>query len=392
MGKKTIKASSFNLQFGKAIKLFEIYCTKCGRPRQSEAEWRCVCGAPFESKQEKRFERKVIQGEERSVWRYRAYLPEIPESDLISLGEGGTPLLQLERKEPNVLVKLEYVNPTGSFKDRGSTVLVSYAVGAAERLGFKKAIEDSSGNAGASIAAYCARAGLQCEIFVPERVQAVKLAQIEAYGAKVRKIAGTRRHLSSVTEAEAKNAFYASHIWNPYFAEGTKTMAYEITEFLNWEAPDVVFCPTSAGSLLIGLYKGFIHLLDSDVIESIPKIVAVQSVQVSPIYHVFKGLSYRPPERLDTVADALISTEPTRKDEMLELLRRWNGDCEVVEDYEILKSIKELARLGFYVEPSSAVAHAAWKRWRRERKIDEETKVVIPLTGTGLKVGDLLQT
>jgi len=282
-------------------------------------------------------------------------------------------------------VKLEYVSPTGSFKDRGSTVLVSYAIGAAERLSVKKAIEDSSGNAGASIAAYCARAGLQCEIFVPERVQAVKLAQIEAYGAKARKIAGTRRALSDATEAEARSAFYASHIWNPYFTEGTKTMAYEIAESLGWKTPDVVFCPTSAGSLLIGLYKGFIHLVESDVIESVPKIVAVQALQVSPIYHEFKGLSYSPPERLDTVADALISTQPTRRDEMLELLRIWNGNCEVVEDYEILESVKELARLGFYVEPSSATAYAAWKRWKRERKIDEATKVVIPLTGTGLK-------
>jgi len=370
---------------GRATELFEIYCTKCGRPRQNESEWRCLCGGAFESRQEKRFDRKLIRGEERSVWRYRTYLPEIPETDLISLGEGGTPLLQLERQEPNVLVKLEYVNPTGSFKDRGSTVLISYAIGLVKRLGFKKAIEDSSGNAGASIAAYCARAGLQCEIFVPERVQAVKLAQIEAYGAKVRKIAGTRRALSDATEAEARSAFYASHIWNPYFTEGTKTMAYEIAESLGWKTPDVVFCPTSAGSLLIGLYKGFIHLVESDVIESVPKIVAVQVLQVSPIYHEFKGLSYSPPERLDTVADALISTQPTRRDEMLELLRRWNGDCEVVEDYEILESVKELARLGFYVEPSSATAYAAWKRWKRERKIDEATKVVIPLTGTGLK-------
>jgi len=386
-----IKASLSNLQLDRTIELFEIYCTKCGRPRQSEAEWRCVCGGPFESKQEKRFNRKLIQGEERSVWRYRAYLPEIPESDLISLGEGGTPLLQLERKEPNVLLKLEYVNPTGSFKDRGSTVLVSYAVGAARRIGSRKAIEDSSGNAGASIAAYCARAGLQCEIFVPERVQAVKLAQIEAYGAKVRKVPGTRRHLSSVTEAEAKGAFYASHIWNPYFTEGTKTMAYEIAESLSWKPPDVVFCPTSAGSLLIGLYKGFIHLVESDAIESMPKIVAVQSLQVSPIYHAFKGLSYSPPERLDIVADALISTEPTRKEEMLELLRRWNGDSEVVQDYEILESVKELARLGFYVEPSSATAYAAWKRWKRESKIDGEMKVVIPSTGTGLKAAELIR-
>jgi len=365
--------------------LFEIYCTRCRKPRQNEAEWKCLCGGPLESKQEKPFDKRLIRKEERSVWRYRTYLPEIPVMDLISLGEGGTPLLGLEREESNVLVKLEYVNPTGSFKDRGSTVLISYAIGVAKRLGFKKAIEDSSGNAGASIAAYCARAGLQCEIFVPERVQAVKLAQIEAYGAKVRKVPGTRRHLSSATEAEAKEAFYASHIWNPYFTEGTKTMAYEIAESLSWKPPDVVFCPTSAGSLLIGLYKGFIHLFESDVIESMPKIVAVQSLQVSPIYHAFKGLSYSPPERLDTVADALISTEPTRKDEMLELLRRWNGDCEVTEDHEILESVKELARLGFYVEPSSATAYAAWKRWKREGKIDKETKVVIPLTGTGLK-------
>jgi len=370
---------------GRTVELFEIYCTKCGRPKQSEAEWRCVCGGPFESKQEKRFDKKLIREEERSIWRYRAYLPDIPETELTSLGEGGTPLLQLGRGETNVLVKLEYVSPTGSFKDRGSTVLVSYAIGAAERLSVKKAIEDSSGNAGASIAAYCARAGLQCEIFVPERVQAVKLAQIEAYGAKARKIAGTRRALSDATEAEARSAFYASHIWNPYFTEGTKTMAYEIAESLGWKTPDVVFCPTSAGSLLIGLYKGFIHLVESDVIESVPKIVAVQALQVSPIYHEFKGLSYSPPERLDTVADALISTQPTRRDEMLELLRRWNGDCEVVEDHEILESVRELARLGFYVEPSSATAYAAWKCWKRERKIDEATKVVIPLTGAGLK-------
>jgi len=372
--------------------LFEIYCIRCGRSRQKEADWRCVCGGPFESKQEERFKKRLIDGEERSIWRYRKYLPEVPKMNLTSLGEGGTPLLQLGREEPNVLVKVEYVNPTGSFKDRGSTVLISYAIGVTERLGFRKAIEDSSGNAGASIAAYCAHAGLQCEIFVPEKVQAVKLAQIEAYGAKVRKVAGTRRHLSGVAEAEAKDAFYASHIWNPFFTEGTKTLAYEIAESLSWKPPDVVFCPTSAGSLLIGLYKGFIHLAESDVIESVPRIVAVQSLQVSPIFHEFKGLSYSPPERLDTVADALISTEPTRKDEMLGLLRRWNGDCEVAEDNEILESVRELARLGFYVEPSSATAHAAWKRWKREGKINRDTKVVIPLTGTGLKAGYRQQT
>ncbi|MFQ5998291.1 MAG: pyridoxal-phosphate dependent enzyme, partial [Candidatus Bathyarchaeia archaeon] len=297
----------------------------------------------------------------------------------VSFGEGGTPLVPL--KEPNAFVKLEYVMPTGSFKDRGTTSLLSVVNPGLRKKNVRTIVEDSSGNAGASIAAYAAHAGLSCEIFAPAKVSEFKASQIRAYGARLHKIGGSREDVTAVTRKAAKRAYYASHVLSPFFSDGIRTLSYEIAEALDWEAPDYVFTPCSAGTLLLGLIQGFTHLRDSGTIERVPKVIAVQAEQVSPVFHKMIGRPYSPPRKLTTIADALISTKPPRLEEMFAQLNTISGECEAVSDKEIIEATVELARRGFFVEPSAAVGFAAWK----SRRLAADRKVVVVLTGSGLK-------
>jgi threonine synthase len=172
---------------------------------------------------------------------------------------------------------------------------------------------------------------------------------------------------------------------HPVFRDGIRSLAYEIAEQLNWKAPESVYLPVSAGTLLLGVIGGFKHLAESGVIDKMPKIVACQTRQVSPLYHHYKGLSYRPPEKIVSIADALVSTNPPLLELMVKGLRGVDGDAVMVEEEEILQSFKELAGMGFYAEPSSAVAYAAYQKQLLEDVAARNEKTVIILTGTGLK-------
>jgi len=309
------------------------------------------------------------------------FFPYIRESEIVTLGEGWTPLVKFL---DNVYFKLESLNPTGSFKDRGSTVLVSAIH---KRIRAKKGYisEDSSGNAGASIAAYAARAGLKAKIYVPANISGVKLNQIMLYGAEVVKVSGSRSRVAEEAQKSEGGKLYVGHILNPLFRDGIRSLAYEIAEQLEWEIPERIYLPVSAGTLLLGVIKGFKHLADSNVIEKMPKIVACQTRQVSPLYHRFKNLSYNPPEKVKSFADALVSTNPPLLDLMVESLRESHGDTVLVEEDEILNSFKELAKLGFLAELSSAVAYAAYRKQLKSGETAKDEETVIVLTGTGLK-------
>jgi threonine synthase len=297
------------------------------------------------------------------------------------LGEGWTPLV---KRSANVHFKLESLNPTGSFKDRGSTVLVSAlhkSIGDAG--GFIS--EDSSGNAGASIAAYAARCGLRARIYVPENVSGPKFNQTQFYGAEVVRVSGERSKVAEEAEKIERKKYYIGHILHPLFRDGIRSLAYEIAEQLGWNAPKRIYLPVSAGTLLLGLISGFKHLVDSEVVDDFPKIVACQSRQVSPLYHHFKGLKYTPPERLTSIADALVSVNPPLLELMIKNLNKVDSDAVVVEEEEIREAFTELAHTGFFVEPSSAVAYAAYKKQLRNKEVQRGDKTVIILTGSGLK-------
>ncbi len=330
------------------------------------------------------FDRRLIISGEHSMWRYRSFLP-IQDEPAVTLSEGATPLLPFARESKNLVVKAEYSNPTGSFKDRGSSVLLTWAHAVMRDAGLSRVNEDSSGNAGASIAAYCARAAVDCDIFVPERVSEAKAKQIEFYGANIHKVRGPRDRLSEAAQNIGRDGLYAGHVWNPHFTEAMKTVAFEIAEELAWYAPDVIFAPTSAGTLLLGVIRGFQQLASCDIIPTMPKIVAVQTEQVSPVYHAFRGEEYKPPSEVTSIADALISTKPLRLREMVQDLKDCKGDVEIVSEEQTIEARRELAAKGFFVEPSSATAFAAHKKWTANKGLGSDSRACLILTGTGLK-------
>jgi len=354
----------------------------CSQPSLSLLAFKChYCGQPLDVQLRFNFEAGKIRRQDYTVWRYAKFFPYVKELQIITLGEGWTPLIKFSG---DVYFKLESLNPTGSFKDRGSTVLIS----ALHRL-VKKAggyiSEDSSGNAGASIAAYAARAGLKAKIYVPENVSGSKFNQIQFYGAEVVKVSDDRSQVAEEAQKAEGRKFYVGHILHPLFRDGIRSLAYEIAEQFAWCVPQRVYLPVSAGTLLLGVTRGFRHLAESNVIEDMPRIVACQTRQVSPLYHRFKNLRYTPPERITSIADALVSVNPPLLDLIVKNLREADGDAVMVEEDEIFNAFMELARKGFHVEPSSAVAYAAYKKQLKNKEASKADVAVIILTGTGLK-------
>ncbi|MDI6846852.1 MAG: pyridoxal-phosphate dependent enzyme [Candidatus Bathyarchaeia archaeon] len=361
---------------------YEIKCSVCGKSSPSLLNFRCPsCGQPLDLQIRPNFEAGKIRRRDYTVWRYAKFFPYVKETEIVTLGEGWTPLVKFSS---NVYFKLENLNPTGSFKDRGSTVLISTLHKLIKKAGGCMS-EDSSGNAGASIAAYAARAGLKAKIYVPENVSGPKFNQIRFYGAEVVKVSGGRSKVAEEAQKVGRGKFYVGHILHPLFRDGIRSLAYEIAEQLGWQIPERIYLPVSAGTLLLGVINGFKHLVESNVIEAMPKIVACQTQQVSPLYHRFRNLSYTPPKKITSIADALVSVNPPLLNLMVEHLREANGDAVMVEEDEIFNAFVELARKGFFVEPSSAVAYAAYTKQLKSEEPSKDDKAVIILTGTGLK-------
>ncbi|MDG6939330.1 MAG: pyridoxal-phosphate dependent enzyme [Nitrososphaerota archaeon] len=353
---------------------FSVRCASCGSGMRSALEFRCGCGSPFDL--EVSFPFREPRREGCTLARYVANFPYLSERSLVSLGESATPLVETEG---GALLKLDYMNPTGSFKDRGSAALVSALTCLSPPVAGIR--EDSSGNAGSSMAAYAARAGLGCHIFVPGTASGPKVRQIEAYGARLTVVDGPRVEVSAAAQRHQEGSVYVGHVWHPYFRDGMRTLAYEICEQMGWTAPHSIYCPVSAGTLLLGLIGGLRHMLSSGRIGRMPRIVAAQTAMVSPLCHRLAGTEYRPPPKFASVADALVSVDPPLLGLMVREMRAASGECVTVGEDEIVRAWRELSRLGFYAEPSSAVAYAAMKK---DGPAGGEKRVVV-LTGSGLK-------
>ncbi|MEM3622325.1 MAG: pyridoxal-phosphate dependent enzyme [Candidatus Bathyarchaeia archaeon] len=361
---------------------YEIKCSICGQPSTNLLDFKCLkCSQPLEIQNFVKFESEKIITKDYTIWRYAKFFPYVKKEEIITLGEGWTPLVNFSG---NVYFKLESLNPTGSFKDRGSAVLFSALHRLVKRAGGYVS-EDSSGNAGASMAAYAARTGLKAKIYVPENVSGPKFSQIQFYGADVVKVSGSRSKVAEEAQKTETGKFYVGHILHPLFRDGIRSLAYEIAEQFGWRVPKRIYLPVSAGTLLLGVIDGFRHLIDSEVIEVMPKIVACQTQQVSPLYHRFKNLSYAPPEKVTSIADALVSVKPPLLELMVKKLREVEGDAVMVGENEIFEAFIELAGKGFFVEPSSAVAYAAYKKQLLNKEASKTDETVIILTGIGLK-------
>ena len=353
-------------------------CSRCGYTTEASSWlWRCPkCGGPLDL---------VIDGlkltlsERRDLWRFSSVIPVRP---MVTLGEGYTPLINASFLGKNTYLKLEYLNPTGSFKDRGSAVAVSKAL----EFGVNTVVEDSSGNAGISIAAYAAAAGIRARIYVPKDAPEGKKSLIKSLGAELIEAPSRAEAGRLAVESVGPGEAYIGHAWNPWFLQGTKTLAYELLDQLG-HAPNAVILPASAGTLLLGLWIGFNELLSLGLINKVPRLYAAQAQGFASLYEKIHGDYVREPTRL---ADALRVSNPPRIEQMVKAIRGSNGDVLVITDNELLQSWKLLLKRGFIIEPSSAVALSGYVKLRESNYLSDDEDIVIILTGSGLKYIDVM--
>ncbi|MFW5903490.1 MAG: pyridoxal-phosphate dependent enzyme [Halolamina sp.] len=390
----------------------DLRCPECGTDYDAgpDEPWRCECGHaldfadyPIPDGSPPPFSKLDTR---RGLWTFFEFLPV---SEQVSLGEGFTPLVDAPRWDAEF--KLEYVFPTGSFKDRGATTALSRAV----ELGVDTVVDDSSGNAGAAIATYAARAGLDAEIYVPADVKQSKLMAIQRSGARPVRVEGDRE---DVTEAcleavESGDAWYASHAWNPAFFAGTMTFAFEVAAQRDWDVPGSLVIPTGHGTLLLGAYRGFRALADAGMIDEVPKLYAAQAAGYAPIVDAVDDAVRMgeideeetengeeleaaleilqsdeegdEDEAVNEIADGIQIREPARKDEIVEAIEVTDGSAIAVSGDVVELTLDRLHREGFYVEPTSGVGPAALQLLREANAIGPDEDVVVPLTGSGLK-------
>jgi threonine synthase len=367
-------------------------CPACGATLAADRPlWRCSCGSHLNLEPGQGLVRGEIDTANPSLWRYRAALA-LSEPPMVSMEEGWTPLVTRSWEGAAIRFKLETQMPTGSFKDRGTAVMLNHLIA----VGVGPIHEDSSGNAGASIATYAAAAGIRCRVFVPATAPRGKLVQIAAAGAAVEAIPGTRQAVTDAALAATDTSFYASHNWQPFFIEGTKTLAFELWEQLGFAVPDNIIVPTGYGSNILGLDRGFDELRRRGEITRIPRLFAVQAANCAAFAAAWDagGDTYVPFAASPTMADGIATVKPVRVAEVLAALHRWRGGVVAVPEGEIGPALQRLGRLGLYVEPTAATAGAALSRLLAEGTISPDETTVAVLTGHGLKaserIGELL--
>ncbi len=357
-----------------------LVCSECGRTYESgpNEPWRCQCSGPLEFT-----ERPVPAGDRprfteidtrNGLWAFEEFLPV---NRRVSLGEGFVPLV--DAPAWNASFSLEYVSPSGSFKDRGASVLVSRAV----ELGVERILDDSSGNAGAAIAQYATAAGIPAEIFVPAEVKPGKIKMIEQCGATPVRVSGTRADVTAacVDRVEAGEGWYGSHAWNPAFFAGTMTFAFEVCAQRDWVVPDAMVVPVGHGTLFLGAYRGFRALNDCGWINELPMLLGVQASGYAPVaseYHAESG------DR-NELADGIQIMNPAREAQIHEAVRVTGGDVITVSEPEVSDALDRLHTAGFYVEPTSAAGPAGLEKYREDGVIGPDMDVVVPLTGSDLK-------
>lgn len=318
----------------------------------------------------------------RSLWRYRAAFPMQTEAP-ITMGEGCTPLIPRTIRGAKVLLKCEWFMPTGSFKDRGASVMLSLL----RAQGIDHVLEDSSGNGGAAVSAYAAAGGMRATIMAPDSTSPAKTVAMRAYGAMVELIPGSRQATADAAVARSDSLFYASHNWHPFFLHGTKTLAYELWEDLGFQAPDNIITPCGAGSNVLGCGIGFDELRRAGQISRLPRIFAVQPALCGPIAASFLAGVDTPVDTpiAPTIAEGTAIAQPIRLREVLGTLRATGGGAVMVSEQDITDATMELARMGFYVEPTAAQAAAALRQLLAAGTITSDQTTVLVLTGSGLK-------
>lgn len=357
-------------------------CTRCGAtaPVDTRAS-HCSCGGLWQlDYTPPAFDLDLI---DRSVWglfRYRRFLPLTGDTWRdVTLGEGMTPLVPLDQ---DVLLKMDYYMPTLSFKDRGAAVLVAHM----KSIGVEAAVQDSSGNAGNSVAAYCGRCGIACDIYVPEGTSPGKIAMIQAHGATAHVVPGSRDHCADVCRAqvEQEGKYYANHVYNPFFYQGTKTYLYEVYEQLG-RIPAHLFVPLGNGTLFLGVVLALEELLAAGYIDHFPKVIAIQSERCDPFV---KAAAVHSPDPAPvtptpTMAEGIAIGVPMRGREILEAIYRYDMDLITAPEDRILEARSYLARQGIYCEHTTAANLAAY--WHYCDTHGKTPDSLLTMCGAGLK-------
>jgi threonine synthase len=370
-------------------------CSKCGRRMPPDAP-PGVCandGGTFWVRYDLErlkhsFSRALLAGRPASMWRYAEVLPEAAP---VTLGEGFTPLLR-SRRYPNVWIKDEGLNPTGSFKARG----LSAAVTMARAWGKRKLAIPSAGNAASALAAYAAAAELEAHIFMPRDVPLANRVECQAYGAQVTLVEGLISDCARLLQqqAEAEGWYDVSTLKEPFRVEGKKTMAYEVAEQMGWRLPDAIIYPTGGGVGLIGMWKALAEMEALGWTDGKqPKMVAVQSAGCAPIpkaFHEGKKTAEAWPQAA-TIAAGLRVPKAYGDYLILDILRESQGTAVAVSDAEIMAAVVEWAREdGVFAAPEGAASLAAYKKLRAQKWLAPEETVVLFNTGSGLKYLDVI--
>ena len=369
----------------------DLHCPACRTGVSAvPVPWRCpACAGVLELPATPIDPDAALRGS--GVWRYTPWLgtADTAGSEPVTLGEPETPLVQVPWGGIEVAFKIEAALPTGSFKDRGAAVLVAWL----RHSGVPAVVEDSSGNAGAALAAYCARAGISCTVYVPAAASPAKLAQLRAYGARVEAVAGPREAATeaAVAGAAASGAVYASHLRNPAFLAGTATFAYETWEQHGRRVPDVAVFPVGGGTLLLGAYRGWAALREAGLAERVPRLVGVQVAACAPLAAAFDaGLDAPAPVNpRPSAAEGILTSRPPRGSQVLASVRATGGCMVTVDDGAMWAAVRDLGLLGLYVEPTAAVAAAGLRVLLEGGRIAAGDEVVCALTGSGLKATHL---
>jgi len=367
--------------------MMEFSCSNCGHAYPTDGmPYKCqTCGGHYDFITPLPFDPIQVDHSQPGIWRYRHTFGLPLEVESVSLGEGNTPLVWAEVFGRKIAFKCEFLNPSGSFKDRGSTLIATWL----RSRGITEVVEDSSGNAGASLAAYAARAGIKTSIFVPMSASDPKSRQIKAYGAQIIPISGSRTVVAEAVKAVAdRGAIYASHAYLPFNLPGYATAAYEIFEQSGNVMPGAIILPAGQGGMLLGMSLGFNALRIANKLGNhYPKIIGVQVRACAPLWEMYTGAGAGAgvgfPAEKSTLAEGVQVRNPLRRETVLRAISESKGSISVADEKEIIPGFKALAQLGFYVEPTSAIVWSALIR--TIRYLDDP--VIVILTGSGHKYG-----
>ncbi|MCC9262087.1 threonine synthase [Methanobrevibacter woesei] len=369
-----------------------IRCVSCGEEyNNDDVIYTCEkCGSVLELVPESvDVDKSIFDGRKDTLWKYKEFIP-VDESKIVTLEEGGTPFCKCDKLGEelgvNLYVKVEGSNPTGSFKDRGMTVGMTKAM----ELGVSTVGCASTGNTSASLAAYAARAGLRCIVFLPSgKVALGKLAQAMFHGAEVISINGNfDEALEAMTALALEKHLYLLNSINPFRLEGQKTIGYEILHSLGWQSPDRIILPVGNAGNISAIWKGVSEFYDAGFVDSKPMMTGIQAEGACPITNAFKKHSKEivPVENPETIATAIRIGAPVSYTKALNAIYDSNGYSETVSDEEILSAQKLLARKeGIGVEPASAASIAGLKKLVEMGEIDKGETVTCVVTGHLLK-------